>query len=409
MLHWGSRPILKTGFLTSELVCRLAPRPIRQYRGVSEALSLYSQGWQARVQGRGTSDIVSQPLIAGFIMTLQTTAPGTLAQIATPVAAGIDVGATELLLVIRKNGLSMKVQKFANTPADRLRLLKRLSRFSGLTVCLEATGVYYLDLALVLADAGMRLMVLNPRAAHHFAQVLLKNSKTDAVDADTLAQYAERMPYQPWARPATEALMLRALARRINTLRRDKAAAKNQYHALAFSSDTPKPVLRDLKLSIAQLEKRIDRLTMEAQTLIQAHPALSRPFALLLSVKGIAEASAIALLGELMLLPAGLSHKQWVKAAGLDPRHFKSGTSVDKRTRISKAGNRHIRHALYLPALSAKAHDPHVKGFFDHLICNGKTPLQGVCAVMRKLLHAIHGMLTHNQPFDNQRFYALPA
>ncbi|SFW37847.1 transposase, partial [Nitrosovibrio sp. Nv17] len=100
---------------------------------------------------------------------------------------------------------------------------------------------------------------------------------------------------------------------------------------------------------------------------------------------------------------------QWVKAAGLDPRHFKSGTSVDKRACISKAGNCHIRRALYLPALSAKKHDPYVKGFFEHLICNGKTPLQGVCAVMRKLLHAIHGMLTHDQPFDNQRFYALPA
>ncbi|MDO8437817.1 MAG: hypothetical protein Q7S69_06640, partial [Nitrosomonadaceae bacterium] len=65
--------------------------------------------------------------------------------------------------------------------------------------------------------------------------------------------------------------------------------------------------------------------------------------------------------------------------------------------------------ALYMPALSAKAHDPHVKGFFVHLTASGKTPMQGVCAVMRKLLHAIHGMFAHNQPFDNSRFYALPA
>jgi transposase len=323
--------------------------------------------------------------------------------------AGIDVGAAELMLVIRKNAVSMKVQKFANTPSDRLRLVKRLSKFPEVTVCLEASGVYHLDLALALADAGVRLMVLNPKAAHNFAKVLLRNSKTDAVDADTLAQYAERMPYQPWVRPATEALMLRALARRINTLTRNKAAAKNQHHALTFSPGTPKAVLRDLKLSIAQLEKRIDHLALEAKILIQAHPSLSRPFALLLTVKGIGETSAIALLGELMLLPAGLTHKQWVKAAGLDPRHFKSGTSVDKRARISKAGNHYIRCTLYLPALSAKAHDPYVKGFFEHLIANGKTPLQGVCAVMRKLLHAIHGMFAHNQPFNNSRFYELPA
>jgi len=98
-----------------------------------------------------------------------------------------------------------------------------------------------------------------------------------------------------------------------------------------------------------------------------------------------------------------------VKFAGLDPKAFDSGKSVHKKARLSKAGNRHIRSALYMPALSAKTHDPHVSAYFQHLVDNGKKPLQAVCAVMRKLLHAIHGMLKHNEPFDNARFYAIPA
>ena len=208
-------------------------------------------------------------------------------------------------------------------------------------------------------------------------------------------------------RPTGQAL--RALARRINTLTKAKAAAKNQQHALAFSPETPNAVRRDVTLSIAQMEKRIARLAEEAIRLIQAHPPLARRFSLLRTVKGIGETSAIALLGELMLLPPGLTHKQWVKAAGLDPRHFTSGASVAKRACLSKAGNRYIRQALYMPALSAKTHDPHIRGFFEHLIALGKTPLQAVCAVMRKLLHAIHGMLAHDQAFDNTRFYRLPA
>jgi len=113
---------------------------------------------------------------------------------------------------------------------------------------------------------------------------------------------------------------------------------------------------------------------------------------------------AIALMGELLLLPPNLSHREWVKFAGLDPKAFDSGKSVHKKARLSKAGNRHIRSALYMPALSAKQHDPHVKAYFDHLVTNGKKPLQAVCAVMRKLLHAIHGMLKHDKPFDNTRF-----
>ena len=345
-------------------------------------------------------NILPQPNRKSDSMTLKMTVPP---------FAGIDVGAETLVLVIRRNAIAMKAQTFANTAADRKRLVKKLAAFPGITVCLEATGVYHLDVAIVLHDAGLRVMVLNPKAAHHFAKILLRHSKTDAVDADTLAQYAERMPYRPWVRPTHEALALRALARRIHALTRAKASAKNQRHALTFGGDTPKAVLRDVRLAIAQLEKRIDVLTREALAFIEAEASLKAPFALLLDVKGIGKTSAIALLGELLLLPAGLTHKQWVKFAGLDPRHVESGKSIHKHPRLSKAGNRYIRSALYMPALSAKAHDPYVKGYFEHLIALGKKPMQAVCAVMRKLLHALHGMLTRNQPFDNTRFYALGA
>jgi transposase len=342
--------------------------------------------------------------------------PVTAGSAVSPLFAGIDVGASELVLVIRQDGVSMQAQSFDNTPAGRQRLLRRLTKFPGLTLCLEATGVYYLDLALLLHDAGIRFSVLNPKASHNFAKVLLRSSKTDPVDADTLAQYAERMPYQAWVRPSEQALALRALARRLHARagaatpcrHAHEGAAKNQLHALRFSADTPAAVLRDVTLSITQMEQRIAQLTQDAVGFIQAQPALARQFALLQTMKGVGETSAIALLGELLLLPPGLTHKQWVKAAGLDPREFTSGTSVHKRARLSKAGNRYIRQALYMPALSAKAHDPYVKGFFEHLIELGKTPLQALCAVMRKLLHAMHGMLTQDKPFDHTRFYALP-
>mgnify|MGYP001603045167 CR=1 FL=1 len=323
--------------------------------------------------------------------------------------AGIDVGTEELILVIRNNGTPYKAQKFANTPADRARLVKKLAALPGIFVCLEATGVYHFDLSIALHDAGVALMVVNPKSSHNFAKVLMKNSKTDAVDADTLAQYAERMDFIAWARPSDEKIALRSFARRIDTLTRQKAAAKNHLHALCASQENPKAVLRDVKLAISQLEKRIEHLGKEAMLLIGKYADLARVFQLLTSVKGIAKTSAIALMGELLLLPQGLSQREWVKFAGLDPRAFDSGKSVHKQARLSKAGNRHIRSALYMPALSAKQHDPHVKAYFQHLLDNGKKPLQALCAVMRKLLHAIHGMLKYDKPFDNTRFYAIPA
>ncbi len=323
--------------------------------------------------------------------------------------AGIDVGAEELVLVIRKNSKLFDPQKFTNTPADRARLVKKLIKLPGIIVCLEATGVYHFDLAIALHDAGVLIMVVNPKSSHNFAKVLMKNSKTDAVDAGTLAEYAARMDFVAWTRPSNEKIAVRSFARRINSLTRQKAAAKNQQHALTSTQETPKAVLRDVKLSITQLQKRIDRLTAETLVLIGKYPELTRVLELLVGVKGIAETSAIALMGELLLLPPDLSHREWVKFAGLDPKSFDSGKSVHKKARLSKAGNRYIRAALYMPALSASQHDPHIKAYYQHLLAKDKKPLQAICAVMRKLLHAIHGMLKKNEPFDNTRFYAIPV
>lgn len=323
--------------------------------------------------------------------------------------AGIDVGAEELVVVIRENGTSGKAQKFTNTPAARKRIVQKMIKLPGIKVCLEATGVYHFDLSIALHDGGVALMVINPKVSHNFAKVLKKNSKGDPIDAETLSQYAERMDFIAWTRPSDEKIALRSISRRIETLTRQKAAAKNHSHALNASQGNPKAVLSDVKLAISQLEKRIVCLTKDARVMIRKHCELERTFQLLTGIKGIAVTSAIALMGELLLLPPGLSEREWVKFAGLDPQAFDSGKSVHKQARLPKTGNRHIRSALYMPALSAKQHDIYVKAYFQHLVDKGKKPLQAVCAVMRKLLHAIHGMLKYDKPFDSTRFYAIPA
>jgi transposase len=92
----------------------------------------------------------------------------------------------------------------------------------------------------------------------------MKNSKTDAVDANTLAEYAARMDFVAWTRPSGDKIALRSFARRIDALTRQKAAAKNHLHALTATTETPKAVLKDAQL-ISQLEKRIGRLSAEAR------------------------------------------------------------------------------------------------------------------------------------------------
>ncbi len=317
----GGRPNLRTGYLAR--ACGVdwpPPSPIPwSIRGLEPA---YTRKVGA-CAGSGTSESFTVFLFNVEINLMNIQPNETTSQPQLNLFAGIDVGAEELVLVLRKNGKPSNPQTFANTSAGHASLIKKLCKLSGIIICMEAT-------------------------------------------------------------------------------------AKNHLHTLSATQETPNAVLRDARLAITQLEKRIQRLTTDVLLLIREHPELTRILQLLTSIKGISETSAIALMGELLLLPPDLSHREWVKFAGLDPKAFDSGKSVHKKTRLSKAGNRHIRSALYMPALSAKQHDPRVKAYFQHLVDNDKKPLQAVCAVMRKLLHAIHGMLKHDKPFDNTRFYAIP-
>ena len=322
--------------------------------------------------------------------------------------AGIDVAHKTLALAVGTEEALGKVREFANTPSGHAALIKALQSARVERVCLEATGSYHLDLALAIDAAGIALMVLNPKAAKRFAEALLTRNKSDTVDAGVLAQFARRMPFEPWRRPACEALELRACARRLEALVADRTRAKNQLHALLQSTTTPVVVLEDVRLSIRQYTAQIEALRDWAEARIGADASLAQVYRLLTGIPGIAAASAIQLMGELLVLPEDMRAKQWAALAGLDPRRNTSGTSVNKPPRLSKAGNAHLRKALFMPALSAARHEPHVNRYYRHLIdTRGLKKMQAVCAVMRKLLHAIHAMLKHRRTFDGSRFCLL--
>jgi transposase len=162
-----------------------------------------------------------------------------------------------------------------------------------------------------------------------------------------------------------------------------------------------------LQRSLRGQERAIKRLTQQARKLIAHDPQLTERFELLDSVPGIGETSAVQLLGELGALAPDLDARQWVAYAGLDPRHYRSGTSVHKKPRMSKTGNNHLRHALFMPALVAVQHDPHLGAFYPRLLAQGKFKMQALIAVMRKLLHALHAMFKTPQPYDGSKLFRL--
>jgi transposase len=326
---------------------------------------------------------------------------------------GIDVSAEQLVVALESEGGRGLQRTFPNRASGHQALILWLQKAGRkVRVCLEATGLYSLDLALALqATAGIEVAVLNPKLVNRFAATLCR-SKTDPADAQVLAEYARRMPFQLWQPPTVIALELRALTRHIAALTQQHTRESNRLHAASASTAGARCVQQDLKRSLRHLEHRLEKLRAVALALVQQDPELRPRLTLLLSMPGIGEVSALNLLGELALLAPSLSVRQWVAHSGLDPAHHESGSSVRKPSRISRAGNRYLRRALYMPALVAVRHDPHLRAFYQTLLARHKAKLQALIAVARKMLHAIFGMFRWHHPYDGSRLLpkiGLPA
>jgi len=319
---------------------------------------------------------------------------------------GIDVSATELTVAVLGDDF-LQQRSFANRATGHDALIAWLQGHAHAAwVCLEATGVYSLDLALALhAAERIGVAVLNPKMACRFAETL-RRSKTDPADAQVLAEYARRMPFVAWCPPTATALRLRAITRHLAALVKQHTAIHNQLHAAQASVLVPACVRQDLRRTLRSMERSRQRMRREAVALVEQDGELARRFALLQTIPGIGEVSALYLLAELLLLPAGLSVRQWVAHSGLDPKHHQSGSSVQKTSRISRSGNRYLRQALYMPALVAVRHDPHFRGFYEVLQQRHKRKMQALVAVSRKILHAIYGMFRSDSAYDGSRLFS---
>jgi len=188
---------------------------------------------------------------------------------------GIDTGKDALDVVVRHKGKSLKCITFKNTPAGHRAILKHLRKHKVTHVGIEATGYYHLDLALELDDAsGIDVMIINPRASKNFAKAMMQHVKTDAIDAELLAQFVERMNFVKWKSPVGDVFAIRSYGRRLVSLGKEKTKAKNQLHAFSLTKRTPKVVIDDVLLSIQQIESQIENLITHALQLIKENKVL---------------------------------------------------------------------------------------------------------------------------------------
>jgi transposase len=270
--------------------------------------------------------------------------------------------------------------------------------------CLEATGRYSLGVALALQEAGHVVSIVNPAQIRDFARTKLGRNKTDAVDAARIREYAELFKPAPWAPPSPA---MRELCE-LQTTRAGVIGSLTEWKNRSGSGLAGATARTVAAATIDHFTAQLKAVDQAIAGIIDQDPDLRVQRDLLLSISGVGETLAGILLAE-MPGPEVLRRGSEVTAyAGLNPSHYRSGTSVDRPTRISKIGNGVLRAALYMPALVAMRFNPAVAALVARLKAAGRLkPKQIVIAAMRKLLVLCFGVLKTGKPFDPS--IAMPA
>jgi transposase len=306
---------------------------------------------------------------------------------------GVDVSKDRLDVALRPTGAGWS---FPNEQAgiDALvsQLLLEEAPLPALVV-LEATGGFERPLAAALAATGMPVAVVNPRQARDFARATGRLAKTDRIDAEILARFAEAV--RPTVRPIPdeEAQEFAAILVRRRQIVGMLTAEKNRLGATAS-----KALKKRIEAHIRWLEKELERTDNDLDETIEGSVIWRENETLLRGVPGVGPVIARTLLAELPELGGGeLSPKQLAALVGVAPLNRDSGTLRGRRT--VWGGRERVRDALYMGALVATRFNPTIKEFYERLCAGGKPKKVALVACMRKLLLILDAILKNRTPW----------
>jgi transposase len=316
------------------------------------------------------------------------------------IALGIDIAKSKFDVCLLRSDGTAQTQSFTNNQTGFTRLAAWLGQLGvgSMHAGLEATGPYSLPLAMFLHEQGHTVSLLNPARPKSFAQARGCRSKTDGIDARTLAEFVLAQAPEAW-RPAPVGLQrLQALVRR-----REDLLVLLGGETLRLEGVSAKVVCDSIQRIRRTLSEELKRIEGALEEHFESDPELKRQRRLLCTIKGVREITAAKILAELGDPQRFARPRQAGAFAGLTPRLHQSGKNQGRAGRLCKVGSPLLRKALYMPALTAMNHNPCFKDFAQRLRAAGKPPKLIAAAVMRKLLVTATAMLRSSQAFDSDR------
>lgn len=276
--------------------------------------------------------------------------------------------------------------------------LKRANPDIPIFFTMEATGVYHEKLAFFLANQNQKVNVVLPTRSSNYAKTMEVKTVTDKEASKTLTRMGLEKKLRLWCKPDLTHYRLRQLTREREQLQKTKTAFCNQIHALEISAlSEPSKRIKELTTLLAHHIKEIEN---ELKKYIESNPGLKEEISYLISIKGIGLVTAATVLGETSGFKEIENKRQLVSYSGYDVIRKDSGTSVISKPRISKRGNRHIRKALYFPALTAIQHDTSQKDHYLRMVQKHGIKMKAAVAIQRKLLILMYTLWKKKEFFN---------
>ena len=302
---------------------------------------------------------------------------------------GIDIAKRHLDVHCSSEG---PTGRFDNANEGIALLIKQIKKRNPVCIVVESTGGYEVPLVGELHVAKLPVSVVNPRQVRDFARATGRLAKTDRIDAEVLALFAQAIRPRLSSVPdkTTEAIR-RLVVRRRQLLEMHQAEANHSEYIL------DKIIQRSINRMLRMLDKELDAVNRKLQDIISSSPVWKVKADLLASVPGIGDTTVAALLAELPEL-GSLNRRQVAALVGVAPINRDSGMMRGKRT--TGGGRSSVRKALYMPTLVAIRHNPKIKVFYIHLLDNGKAKMTAIVACMRKLLITINAMLRDQRQWN---------
>lgn len=267
-------------------------------------------------------------------------------------------------------------------------------------IVMEATGIYYENLAYDLHSKGYTVAVINPAYAKQFAGAIGSHHKTDKQDAYVLAQYAYTRHPKAWEPEPEHVRKLKYLLDRLDTLKADKKRESNRLEKVESRKSYDKDIAQSIQQVIDTYNEQIDIIQAKIDKHIDNHPDLKSGYDNLVSIPSIGKTVAPNVLS-LLLSKDFKDASQCASFVGLTPIHIQSGI-FKGRSRISKKGDGNLRSKLFMCALSAISCNPDVKQLYERLLKRGKCKKVALIAGMRKLLQICYGVIKHQSKYKPQ-------